>query len=102
MSCVNRKDCPTIGANLTRLAAMEIHFALPSAAGVWHARGMANWKIGSALMCSKDYGDCEQGMKGIITESHGSWTVDWVISYSDGAKKLTISENDIGKHFVQI
>ena len=53
-------------------------------------------------MCSKDYGDCEQGMKGIITESHGSWTVDWVISYSDGAKKLTISENDIGKHFAQI
>ena len=102
MSCVNRKDCPTIRPNLTLLAIIEIHLALPSAAHVWDARGMANWKIGSALMCSKDYGDCKQGMKGIIIESQGSWTVNWVISYSDGAKKLTISDNDIGKHFVLI
>ena len=102
MSCVNRKDCPSIGANLTRLAAMEIHSALPYVAGVWQAHGMANWKVGAAVMCSKDYDYMKQGMKGIIIESQGSWTVNWVISYSDGAKKLTISENDIEKHFVQI
>ena len=63
---------------------------------------MANWKVGAAVMCSKDYDSMKQGMKGIIIESQGSWTVNWVISYLDGAKKLTISENDIEKHFVQI
>ena len=102
MSCVNRKDCPTIRPNLTLLAIIEIHLALPYVAGVWQAHGMANWKVGAAVMCSKDYDYMKQGMKGIIIESQGSWTVNRVISYSDGAKKLTISENDIEKHFVQI
>jgi hypothetical protein len=102
LSCGNRKDCPTIRPNLTPLAIIEIHLALPSAARVWDARGMANWRVGAPVMCSKDYGDCNQGFKGIIIESRGSWTVEWVISYSDGAKQLTISENNIGKHFVLI
>lgn len=102
MSCVNHKDCPTIRPNLTPFASIEIHSALPYVAGVWQAHGMANWKVGAAVMCSKDYDYMKQGMKGIIIESQGSWTVNWVISYSDGAKKLTISENDIEKHFVQI
>lgn len=103
MSCVNRKDCPTIGANLTRLAAMEIHSALPSVAGVRHARGMANWKTGSALICIKDYDGMKQGDKGVIIAlSEGFFSNTYDISYKDGAKKCTYRGSEMDKYFAQI
>jgi hypothetical protein len=63
---------------------------------------MANWKIGTALMCSKDYEVMKQGMKGIIIEEFGMFSVNWVISFQDGAKKCSCKGEDMDKYFVQI
>jgi hypothetical protein len=79
-----------------------VHAYLSESARLWHYSGMANWKIGSALMCSKDYDGMKQGMKGIIIEEFGMMSYNWVISYLDGAKKLTCKGDDMDKYFVQI
>ena len=68
----------------------------------WHAYGMADWKIGAEVMCFKDYGDCKQGMKGIIIAWEGSWHPEATISYRDGAGKVKIKKDYIGDHFTQI
>jgi hypothetical protein len=59
---------------------------------------MANWKIGSAVMCTKDYNDFKQGMKGVIIEEFGMMSYNWVISFRDGAGKVTIRGEDMDKH----
>ena len=103
MSYVNRKDCPTIRPNLTLLAIIEIHLALPYVAGVWQAHGMANWKTGSALICIKDYDGMKQGDKGVIVAlSEGFFSNTYDISYKDGAKKCTYRGSEMDKYFAQI
>ena len=103
LSCVNRKDYPSIRPNLTLLAIIEIHLALPSAARMWDARGMANWKTGSALICIKDYDGMKQGDKGVIVAlSEGFFSNTYDISYKDGAKKCTYRGSEMDKYFAQI
>ena len=53
-------------------------------------------------MCSKDYEVMKQGMKGIIIEEFGMFSVNWVISFQDGAKKCSCKGEDMDKYFVQI
>jgi hypothetical protein len=84
MSCVNHKDCPTIRPNLTPFASIEIHLALPSAAGVWHARGMADWKIGDKVISIADGHLMKKNVKGEITHRYETFfNIEFTISYVD-------------------
>ena len=49
-------------------------------------------------MCTKDYNDFKQGMKGVIIEEFGMMSYNWVISFRDGAGKVTIRGEDMDKH----
>ena len=73
-------------------------------AGVWHARGMANYKVGTALVCIKDYGKIKQGESGaIVKEDNTVWSGStWHLSFVEGSKKESCKHADMEKHFVII
>ncbi len=54
-------------------------------------------------MCTKDYSNSmKQGTKGVIIEEFGMMSYNWVISYRDGAEKVTIRGEDMDKFFALI
>ena len=65
---------------------------------------MADFKVGSKLMCIKDYSNSmKQGVTGvIIKENNGFLTWDYDISYLDGREKICVKGADMEKYFVII
>ena len=65
---------------------------------------MANFKVGSALMCIKDYNNSmKQGVTGVvIKENTGFLTWDFDISYLEGREKICVKGADMEKYFVII
>jgi hypothetical protein len=70
----------------------------------WHDYGMADWKIGTQVICIKDYGDMKQGDKGVVVDLRDTmWSTTWEISYKDGSKKFSTNDSRVMKeHFVII
>jgi len=71
---------------------------------MWQDLGMANWKLGAAVMCTNDYhqndeNNFKQGMKGVIVDEYNTmFTWRFTISFRDGAGKVTIPGDDMDKH----
>ena len=65
---------------------------------------MANYKVGTALVCIKDYGKIKQGESGaIVKEDNTVWSGStWHLSFVEGSKKESCNQDDMEKHFVII
>jgi hypothetical protein len=65
---------------------------------------MAGWKIGTQVICIKDYRDMKKGDKGVVVDLRDTiWSTTWEISYRDGSKKFSTSDSRVMKeHFVII
>jgi hypothetical protein len=74
-------------------------------ARMWHDSGMAKYKVGTALVCTKDFGKIKQGEKGAIVKEvpysffSGS---DWYLSFNEGKTTEICPDDKMDPHFVII